>query len=50
MTKSPFFQHAFPKGVGSLKNIAYRFLEAWRNLRLMDEELTDLWEGTLDTS
>ncbi len=50
MTKSPFFQQAFPKGVGSLKNIAYRFLEAWRNLRLGKAELTNLWEGTFDTS
>jgi len=36
MTKSDAFTHAFPKGVGSLKNIAYRLLEAWRNLRLDD--------------
>jgi hypothetical protein len=50
MTRSPFFQQAFPKGVGSLKNIAYRFLEAWRTLRLGEEELTLLWTGTLDTS
>ncbi len=28
------FHKAFPKGVGSAKNIAFRLLEAWRNLRL----------------
>jgi hypothetical protein len=50
MTRSHFFQQAFPKGVGSLKNIAYRFLEAWRNLRLGEAELTNLWKGTFDTS
>jgi hypothetical protein len=27
------FRKAFPKGVGSAKNIAFRLLEAWRNLR-----------------
>lgn len=31
--KGSLFQTAFPKGVGSLKNIAFRLLEAWRNLR-----------------
>ena len=28
------FRKAFPKGVGSAKNIAFRLLEAWRTLRL----------------
>jgi len=28
------FRRAFPTGVGSAKNIAFRLLEAWRNLRL----------------
>ncbi len=28
------FRKAFPKGVGSTRNIAFRLLEAWRNLRL----------------
>jgi len=28
------FRKAFPNGVGSVKNIAFRLLEAWRNLRL----------------
>ena len=37
MAKSPFFHKVFPYGVGSLKNIAFRLLEAWRNLRLDDQ-------------
>jgi hypothetical protein len=32
MANGSLFQTAFPKGVGSLKNIAFRLLEAWRNL------------------
>jgi len=32
--KGSLFRKAFPNGVGSLKNIAFRLLEAWRNLRL----------------
>jgi hypothetical protein len=32
--KGSLFRKAFPAGVGSAKNIAFRFLEAWRNLRL----------------
>lgn len=28
------FRNAFPKGVGSAKNLALRLLEAWRNVRL----------------
>ena len=34
MEQGSLFRHAFPKGVGSAKNIAFRLLEAWRNLRL----------------
>ena len=33
------FRKAFPKGVGSAKNIAFRLLEAWRNLRLRPSQL-----------
>ena len=33
------FRKAFPSGVGSAKNIAFRLLEAWRNFRLTDEQL-----------
>ncbi len=27
------FRHAFPQGVGSARNLAWRLLEAWRNVR-----------------
>ena len=50
MAKSRFFKHAFPKGVGSLKNIAYRLLEAWRNLRLEDQAFLNLLELPLNSS
>jgi len=50
MAKSQFFIHAFPKGVGSLKNIAYRLLEAWRNLRLEDQAFLGLLELPLNSS
>lgn len=33
------FRKAFPQGVGSAKNIAFRLLEAWRNLRLKSNDL-----------
>ena len=33
------FRKAFPNGVGSAKNIAFRLLEAWRNLRLGPTQL-----------
>jgi len=42
MTKSSFFRKTFPKGVGALKNIAFRLLEAWRNLRLNDQDFLAL--------
>ena len=32
--RGSLFRQAFPQGVGSAKNIAFRLLEAWRNLRL----------------
>ena len=32
--RGSLFRRAFPKGVGSAKNLAYRLLEAWRNLQL----------------
>ena len=37
--KGSLFRKAFPAGVGSAKNIAFRLLEAWRNLRLRSEHL-----------
>ncbi|MCA9506900.1 MAG: transposase family protein [Myxococcales bacterium] len=32
MQKGSLFKNAFPKGFGSYKNLAFRLLEAWRNL------------------
>jgi hypothetical protein len=32
--RGSLFRKAFPKGVGSARNIAFRLLEVWRNLRL----------------
>lgn len=50
MTKSPAFSRTFPKGLGSLKNVAYRLLEAWRNLRMEDAAFLTLLALPLDTS
>ena len=41
MTKS---DQAFPAGVGSAKNIAFRLLEAWRNLRLSAPRIQEMWD------
>ena len=43
--KGSLFRQAFPAGVGSLKNIAFRLLEAWRNLRLNTTGLVNLFNG-----
>ncbi len=52
--KGSLFRKAFPQGVGSLKNIAFRLLEAWRNLHLDDQDFANLYAGKfqirLDTS
>jgi hypothetical protein len=45
MEKGSLFRKAFPNGVGSLKNIAFRLLEAWRNLRLCPSEFYALYQG-----
>lgn len=45
LEKGSLFRHAFPKGVGSLKNIAQRFLEAWRNLRFVPGGFNSLYGG-----
>jgi len=37
--KGSLFREAFPAGVGSAKNIAFRLLEAWRNLRVSTEQI-----------
>ena len=50
MAKSAVFIQAFPKGVGALKNIAFRLLEAWRNLRLEDQAFLALLAFPCDSS
>jgi hypothetical protein len=45
MEKGSLFRKAFPQGVGSLRNIAFRLLEAWRNLRLSQEAFCNLYGG-----
>jgi len=37
--RGSLFRQAFPVGVGSAKNLAWRLLEAWRNLRLSCADL-----------
>ena len=36
------FRQAFPAGEGSAKNIAFRLLEAWRNLRLSAHRIQEM--------
>jgi hypothetical protein len=43
--KGSLFRRAFPDGVGSAKNIAFRLLEAWRNLRVSAQRMTPLLEA-----
>jgi len=43
--KGSLFRQAFPQGVGSLRNIASRLLEAWRNLRLCPMAFFTLYSG-----
>ncbi len=43
--KGSLFRQAFPNGVGSLRNIAFRLLEAWRNLRLSTKGFLSLFKG-----
>ena len=45
LEKGSLFRKAFPKGVGSLKNIASFLLEAWRNLSLHLEAFWNLFNG-----
>ena len=45
MEKGSLFRKAFPNGVGSLKNIAFRLLEVWRNLRLSPAGFHNLYNG-----
>lgn len=43
--KGSLFRKAFPDGVGSAKNIAFRLLEAWRNLRLGADRIQQLLDA-----
>jgi hypothetical protein len=42
--KGSLLRRAFPDGVGSARNIAFRLLEAWRNLRLGADRMKQLLE------
>ena len=43
--KGSLFRKAFPKGLGSQRNLAKRILEAWRNLKIRPCDFCDLGEG-----
>ena len=45
MAHGSLFRQAFPKGVGSAQNLAFRLLEAWRNLRCTPVEVLALGAG-----
>jgi hypothetical protein len=45
LEKGSLFRQAFRKGVGALKNIAFRLLEAWRNLQLTTNGFLNLFNG-----
>jgi hypothetical protein len=45
--KGSLFRQAFPAGVGSAKNIAFRLLEAWRNLRLSANRIQEMLDARL---
>ncbi len=45
--RGSLFRRAFPKGVGSAKNIAFRLLEAWRNLRLPSSAVQSLLDARI---
>jgi hypothetical protein len=42
--KGSLLRRPFPDGVGSAKNIAFRLLEAWRNLRVDADQMKQLLE------
>lgn len=46
LEKGSLFRSAFPDGVGSLKNIAARLLEAWRTLPISPEGFNSLYSGS----
>jgi hypothetical protein len=45
LEKGSLFRQAFLQGVGSLRNIASRLLEGWRNLRLSPTAFCNLYSG-----
>lgn len=45
--RGSLFRRAFPTGVGSAKNIAFRLLEAWRNLRLSTDQIQQILDARL---
>ena len=45
LEKGSLFRKAFPNGVGSAKNIAFRVLEAWRNLRVSASRIQQLLDA-----
>jgi len=45
--KGSLFRKAFPGGVGSAKNLAFRLLEAWRNLRLSARQIQGMQDARL---
>ena len=45
MAHGRLFRQTFPKGVGSAKNLAFRLLEAWRNLHYSPAEVLALVAG-----
>ena len=45
--RGSLFRKVFPKGVGSAKNIAFRLLEAWRNLRLSQVDLQQMLDARI---
>ncbi len=40
--RGSLFRKAFPAGVGSAKNLAWRLLEAWRNVRLSAHQIQQM--------
>jgi len=45
--RGSLFRKAFPKGVGSARNIAFRLLEVWRNLRLSLADIQQMLEARI---
>lgn len=45
--RGTLFRKAFPRGVGSAKNIAFRLLEAWRNLRLRPTQIQQMLDARI---